>query len=140
MISLVQRVCKCGCNQVFSPPMSRPGQQYRHGHKPRHTRPSIPDTPGQVARSLGRTDAERRTLDYRLALATAKREIEGVTKQIDGIDDEIADLRNKLHTLEAEKDKQADRHLTIGTSIDILEALISGKSVRELASAEASNG
>jgi septal ring factor EnvC (AmiA/AmiB activator) len=140
MTSLIQRVCKCGCNQVFSPPASRPRQDYKHGHKPRQTGPSIPGTPGQMARSLGRTDAERRTLDYRLALATAKREIEGITKQIDGIDDEIDELRKKLHSLEAEKEKQADRHLTIDTSIDILEALISGKSVRELVSAEASNG
>lgn len=130
----VQRVCKCGCGQLFTVPPTMPGREYVKGHKPR-----APDVmnPGNVLRAKfgGRTEAERGALDYRCALKTAKMEQEAIAAEIDVTDDRIAEARNLLNLAEAQKERLTDRHLTLCTSVEILQALVDHKSVRELANA-----
>jgi multidrug resistance efflux pump len=86
------------------------------------------------AHSIGRSEEERRLLDYRLALQTARREIDGVVQQIDQVDDEIDTIRKDLHAREAQKDMLTERHLNLSSTIMALDALANGKSlVREIA-------
>jgi hypothetical protein len=125
-----QRVCKCGCGKLFPVPVCRPGTEYSFGHKPK--------PPGRAvapAQGLG-PPKERRVLDYRIAMQTARLELKALGEQIDELDDRISAARESLHGLEAQKENATDRHLTVATSIDILAALIDGKSVRELAAEE----
>jgi hypothetical protein len=130
--SHVQRVCKCGCGKLFPVPACRPGTHYSFGHKPKRAGGAA----GAALESLGRSGKERRVLDYRIALQTARAELKTLAIEIDERDDLIATARENLRRLEAEKESATDRHLTVATSIDILEALIDGKSVRELAASE----
>lgn len=132
MTSIIQRVCKCGCGTLFHPHAKRPGQEYRYGHKPKSDARPAPQK--LRAHTVGRSEEDRRVLDYRLALQTARRELAIVTGQIDQVDDEIDVLRKDLHTREAQKEMLTERHLNIDSTIMALDALVSGKSlVREIA-------
>jgi chromosome segregation ATPase len=130
--AIVRRLCKGGCGQWFTPPPSRPGQEYVHGHKngcaaaADHSKPSDHD------------EAARRILDYRMALASVRRELADVEQQIDKTDDAIELLRRELHAQDSQKEKLTERHLNLSSSAMALEALTTGKSlVRQIAVAEA---
>jgi hypothetical protein len=131
--TIIQRPCKCGCGTTFTPHPKQPGREYIYGHKPRFDAPIVPSN---VIRTKfgGRTEDERKRLDYKLALMTARQELSEVAKQIDLADDRIADIRSDLKACEAHKEALTDRHLTIDSTIMALEALIEGKSLaREVA-------
>ena len=136
---VVRRLCKGGCGQWFTPPASRPGQEYIHGHKKGcdaaervHSKPA--------PRAGGRSEAERRTLDYRMALASARREQAEVEKEIDVVDEEIQLLREKLAVRDNEKETLTERHLNLGASMMALESLAGGKSLVRQVAAEGNNG
>ncbi|HEY1767780.1 MAG TPA: hypothetical protein VGG26_08995 [Terracidiphilus sp.] len=129
--SLVRRVCKGGCGGFFTPPASRPGQEYIHGHKHGCATATLPKK--AAAAPLGRNEDERRMLDYRLALATMRRETAEVVKEIDGVDDQIELLRVNLDDLDGRKELLTERHLNLTSTMMALEALSTGKSlVRQL--------
>ena len=134
----VQRPCKCQCGRTFTVDPRRPGREYCYGHKPANAKPTpSPREALRRAQSHGRSEEERHTLDYKLALQTARRELSLIAQQIDAADDLIADLRKDLHSREAQKEALTDRHLTIDATIMALDALIEGKSLaREIAAAE----
>ena len=117
----IERPCKC-CGKLFTPPASRPGQEYIHGHKPR------------TGKALGKLAApakrEVRTLDFKLALRTAREEMSDLAQQMDALDDRIVPLQHELGTLAAEKDALCGRHLTLETMADLLEAAIDGRDLR----------
>lgn len=137
MSAVLSRLCKGGCGQTFTPPASRPGQEYVHGHKggcdPGARRAAKP-----VHLAGARTEAERHTLNYRLALQSAERESADIAKQIDQVDDEIEALLKELRARDAKKEQLTEKHLTVSTTAETLRMLIEGKSiVREVAGAEA---
>jgi hypothetical protein len=126
---MIQRICKCGCGKLFAPPAARPGQEYLFGHKPR--------TGKALGKPVVPTRAERHTLDYKLALAAAQREMRGLEATIDALDDKIVPLQKQLGELQREKDALHDRHLTLAATAEALDAAATGKSlVQQLAEAQ----
>lgn len=127
----ISRTCRCGCGRSFYVPATMPGREYIHGHKPRQ--PELLK-PGNVLRAKfgGRTDGERRSLDYQLALKTAQAETAALVEAIDAIDDRLEVLRRTVQETEEEKYRLTDRHLAVSASVEILQVLIEGKSVREI--------
>jgi predicted nucleic acid-binding Zn-ribbon protein len=119
----IQRICKCGCNKVFAPPASRPGQEYLHGHKPR--------TGKALGTPARRTETERHTLDYKLAQATAHREMSSVESAMDALDEKIVPLQKQLAELQREKERLHDRHLTLAATAEALDAAATGKSLAQ---------
>lgn len=129
--SLIRRACKGGCGQFFTPPATRPGQEYVHGHKNGcdWKRSAVAAKPKQIGTPAALNRDDRRKLDYRMALQTAHRHLAELTSLIDQLDDHIDDARKKLHALEAEKETLTARHLTVDASIMALDALVTGKNL-----------
>jgi hypothetical protein len=125
----ITRMCKCGCNTFFTPPAARPGQEYILGHKPR--------TGKALGKLAAPTKRETRTLDFKLALKTARAEMVELEREIDALDDRIVPLQQQLRQLDAENEALVARHLTLATTAAALEATVEGRDLRaELANAE----
>jgi hypothetical protein len=122
----VTRVCKCGCRQTFHPSVKRPGQEHIHGHKPKPA-----GAIALVKTSTPDLESSRARLDYKMALAIARREVDGLNREIDMMDDVIATQRGALDELLAGKDLLVSRHLTLSVSINALDAVVSGRSIIE---------
>jgi hypothetical protein len=117
---IVSRLCKCGCGRTFEPSHRRPGQEYFYGHKPQSQRQS----PKGLKLVPPKPDAERRILDYRLALASAQREQAEVAARIDALDEQMEMCRQAIAGLQAEKDAADERHRIVTETIAALSAAI----------------
>lgn len=133
----VRRICKCGCNQTFPVPPKQPGREYKHGHKPQTA--GAAQAPPSFERTMRETDGKR-TLDYKIALRTARADLKRIADEIDRVDEEIEHLRKELKGREKQKDTLADRHLTVETAIVAMEALAEGKSLRAEIEAQEQTG
>jgi hypothetical protein len=125
---VTSRICACGCGRRFTPNPRRPGTEYCYGHKPKVAAPA-----GLEAQA--KRENERVLLDYRLTVATLRRELSALDFQIDGLDDEVDRARAVLKAAQEKKDRAVDRHLVASTAIETLEALIAGRSLASLVGA-----
>jgi chromosome segregation ATPase len=116
--SLVRRICKCGCGREFTPPRTRPGQEWLFGHKRK----------AEPARSESKAPAEdkRRILNYKIALDSASREIGEVEAGIERLDDQVDVLRHQAQELLSRKDVLVERHLALRTITERLEQVLGG--------------
>lgn len=139
MSAVLSRLCKGGCGATFTPPASRPGQEYVHGHKNgcgKERRRVV--KPAQAA-TAARGEEDRHALNYKFALQSAERQAEDLATQIDHVDDEIERLHEDLRALVRHKEMLTEKHLTVSRTAETLRILVEGKSIaREVAATEAS--
>jgi hypothetical protein len=130
----VRRACKCGCGATFMPPVKKPGQEYLFGHK---TASGNAPKAKIKATTLGRTETDRRALDYRMALASAQRELKEIEASIDKADNEMVQLLTELHYREKQKEDLTEKHLNLATTVQVLSALVEGRSIAREVQTEA---
>lgn len=134
-----QKVCQCkpDCGVIYLP--TSHAQRYAPGHAPTNT----PKKPMPVQQSGWPVAAQpspaaphtrqNPMLDYKLALATAQKELETLTKEIDDADNEMEGFRAGIASMQMIKDKAVQRHEDVSACIDALKIL-----ANEVTSAQAS--
>lgn len=115
--SLIHRTCSCGCGRSFTPPRTRPNQQWIIGHKAKvHSAGPAEVKPAPEGR--------RRGLNYQFALDSAQRELSEVEAAIEELDDKAAGFRNQVAEALAAKDQLVERHLALTSVIEQLRKLV----------------
>lgn len=137
MSAVLSRLCKGGCGATFTPPASRPGQEYVHGHKNGCDKERRRVAKPAQAASTASAEEDRHALNYKFALQSAERHAADLATRIDHVDDEIERLLQDLRALDRHKEMLTEKHLTVSTTAETLRILVEGKSIaREVAAVE----
>lgn len=124
------RLCACNCGERFTPPASRPGQMYIFGHKPLELREKVYPRRAVTGQAPPQTSKERKSLDYRLALGTAERELKDLGDRIEAVDNQLIPIYIAKRELEERKDTLHAMHITVAGAIEFLKALAAGEPVQ----------
>jgi hypothetical protein len=123
---VTSRLCKCSCGERFTPNPKRPGQEYKYGHKPKDE-PSVKRLGVEPPR-----EKERALLDYRLTVATLRREIASLDQEIEALDSAVDDARKALATFQGNKDRAVERQLVANAALEMMQGLIDGRPFADL--------
>lgn len=110
---------KCACSPDC-PKRLKPHSRWRYyrGHKPKAS--------VSVAPAPDWAEGKRRTLDYTLTLAAARREMALLDKEIELLDDRLEAMRKERDEALAAKDVITERHGVVSKAAEYLEALVRG--------------